>query len=55
VLKNHCLLPEFLEEHRIDIELINETHLQPTKKWSISAYTTIYGTEDIENHMKERP
>jgi arylsulfatase A-like enzyme len=39
VLNNQYLLPEFLAEHGIDTALINETHLQPTKKWSTPGYT----------------
>lgn len=39
VLSGQYLLPEFLAEYMIDTALLNETHLQPTRKWSIPAYT----------------
>jgi hypothetical protein len=35
VINDQNLLPEFLAELRIHIGLINETHLEPTKKWCI--------------------
>jgi hypothetical protein len=37
-------LHEFIAEYKLDTVIINETHLQPTKKWRIPAYT-IYQTE----------
>jgi hypothetical protein len=44
ILSDQYLLPEFLSEHGIDMALMYETHLRPTKKRSIPAYT-IYRTE----------
>jgi hypothetical protein len=44
VLNDQYLFPGFLAEGRIDIELINEIHLHPTKNWNIPSYI-IYRTE----------
>jgi hypothetical protein len=37
---NGVFIDEFLGENRNHIVLINETDIQPTKKWNIPAYTT---------------
>lgn len=38
IVRDHYILNEFLEEHSIDILLVNETHLTPNKKLSIKNY-----------------
>jgi hypothetical protein len=54
VLNDQHLYSELFAEHKIDIALINESHLQPTNKWSIQAYV-MYRTEGHRPHMAGQP
>jgi hypothetical protein len=58
VLNDQYILFENLAEHRIDTALLNERNLQPTKKWSIPAYTTYIHVyiekKDIDRHIEDQ-